>query len=147
MANSTDMNTPPGWQAAVIRRFGREEVAAETGPGVLTDGQQLEGEAARPNAESYRQQECRIRRAESMQKQRIRSGPTKGRTRQELVLDLPDMRSKRQLSVLPGARGGHFVVPMRKRDLLRVFGHGRGFGPAQSAELLTVYFCRRISTR
>ena len=41
------MNTPPGWQAAVIRGFGREEVAAETGPGILTDGQQLEGEAPR----------------------------------------------------------------------------------------------------
>ena len=39
VANSTDMNPPPGWQAAVIWRFGMEEIAADTGPGVLTDGQ------------------------------------------------------------------------------------------------------------
>ena len=67
-------------------------------------------------------------------------GANKGWTRQGLALGLPDMRSKLQLSVLPGARGGHFVVLMRKRDLLSVFGHGRGFGvnfgPAQSAKLL-----------
>ena len=73
VANSTDMNPPPGWQAAVIRRFGREEAAAEAGHGVLSDGQQHEGEAARPNAESDLRQECRIRHPEeeSMQKQDI----------------------------------------------------------------------------
>ena len=63
-------------------------------------------------------------------------GTNKGRTRQGLALGLPDMQNKLQLSVLPKAREGHFVVLMRKRDLLRVFGHGRGFRPAQSAELL-----------